>query len=61
MSHSCFSLAQLNSAGLVGQLEMSTFSILSKLQENMASAIKSIGNIEHEVYPPSTTAAPPLI
>ena len=30
---------------------MSTFSLLSKLQEKMAAAITSVGNIEHEVYP----------
>jgi DNA damage-binding protein 1 len=36
--------------GLVVQLDMSTFSVLAKLQENMAVAIKSVGNIEHEVY-----------
>ena len=38
-------------AGLIGQLEMSTFSLLAKLQEKMAAAVKSVGNIEHEVYP----------
>jgi DNA damage-binding protein 1 len=37
--------------GLIGQLEMSTFSLLAKLQEKMAAAVKSVGNIEHEVYP----------
>lgn len=36
--------------GLIGQLEVSTFSLLSKLQEKMAAAITSVGNIEHEVY-----------
>lgn len=38
--------------GLIGQLEVSTFALLSKLQEKMAAAITSVGNIEHEVYPP---------
>ena len=27
------------------------FEMLSKLQQTMASSIKSVGNIEHEVYP----------
>ncbi|CAI8053753.1 DNA damage-binding protein 1 [Geodia barretti] len=36
--------------GLVVQLDMSTFSVLAKLQESMAAVIKSVGNIEHEVY-----------
>lgn len=46
----CLSL----SPGLLGQLDMSTFSLLAKLQENMAAALASVGNIDHEVYPFST-------
>ncbi len=37
--------------GLVGQLSSETFSLLSKLQENIAKIITSVGHIEHEVYP----------
>ena len=36
--------------GLIGQLKQETFKILDKLQQKMASCIKSVGNIEHEVY-----------
>ena len=37
--------------GLIGQLSRDTFNILNNLQQRMASCVKSIGNIEHEVYP----------
>ncbi len=37
--------------GLVGQLKQDTFNILDKVQQRMANCIKSVGNIEHEVYP----------
>ena len=29
------------------------FELLSRLEGNMSRVIKSVGNIEHEVYPPS--------
>ena len=38
-------------AGLIGQLNSESFSLLSKIQSKMASLIKSVGNISHEVYP----------
>ena len=38
-------------AGLIGQLNPDAFSLLMKLQNKMASVIKTVGNIEHEVYP----------
>ena len=37
--------------GLIGQLKQDTFNILDKVQQRMADCIKSVGNIEHEVYP----------
>ena len=37
--------------GLIGQLTREKFNILDNLQQRMASCVKSIGNIEHEVYP----------
>ncbi len=37
--------------GLVGQLAPDTYTILSKLQENVAKVITSVGHINHEVYP----------
>ena len=36
--------------GLIGQLKPEIFSLLMKLQNKMTTAIKSVGNIEHEVY-----------
>lgn len=44
-------LSSLFTAGLVGQLIPETFTLLMKLQNKMASIVKSVGNIEHEVYP----------
>ena len=41
----------LLAAGLIGQLTSETFTLLMKLQNKMASIVKSMGNIEHEVYP----------
>ena len=38
-------------AGLIGQLNSESFSLLSKIQSKMATLIKSVGNISHEVYP----------
>ena len=38
-------------AGLIGQLTSETFMLLVKLQNKMASIVKSMGNIEHEMYP----------
>ena len=37
--------------GLIGQLNADTYNLLVKLQLKMADSIKSVGNIEHEVYP----------
>ncbi len=37
--------------GLIGQLTRETFSLLSKLQDNMAKVVTSVGSIEHRVYP----------
>ena len=37
--------------GLIGQVRPEVFSLLMKLQNKMATAIKSVGNIEHESYP----------
>ncbi|XP_003389315.1 PREDICTED: DNA damage-binding protein 1-like [Amphimedon queenslandica] len=36
--------------GLIGTLNMDTYTLLSKLQQKMAANIKSVGNIEHEIY-----------
>jgi DNA damage-binding protein 1 len=36
--------------GLIGQLNNDTYSILSALQQKMVASIKSVGNIEHEIY-----------
>lgn len=36
--------------GLIGQLNADTYNLLVKLQLKMADSIKSVGNIEHEVY-----------
>ena len=38
-------------AGLIGQLNPDAFLLLMKLQNKMASVVKTVGNIEHEVYP----------
>ena len=46
-----FPPSSLFTAGLVGQLTPETFTLLMKLQNKMASIVKSVGNIEHEVYP----------
>lgn len=37
--------------GLIGTLNLDTYTLLSKLQQKMAASIKSIGNVEHEMYP----------
>ena len=34
-----------------GELEPTVFELLSRLEKKMSHAIKSVGNIEHEVYP----------
>ena len=39
------------SIGLICQLSVETFTLLSKVQDRMAKVVKSVGNIEHEVYP----------
>ncbi|XP_064399977.1 DNA damage-binding protein 1-like isoform X3 [Halichondria panicea] len=36
--------------GLIGHLTRDTFSLLSKLQDNMAKVVTSVGSIEHSVY-----------
>ena len=37
--------------GIVFQLEPSVFELLSRLEKKMSHIIKSVGNIDHEVYP----------
>ena len=37
--------------GIIFQLEPSVFELLSRLEKKMSHVIKSVGNIEHEVYP----------
>ena len=44
-------------SGLIGQLEPGVFSLLMKLQVELARIVKSVGNIEHEVYPPNVCVA----
>ena len=39
------------SSGIIFQLEPSVFELLSRLEKKMSRVIKSVGNIEHEVYP----------
>ena len=52
--HDIFSLRIVDNiinTGLIGQLNADTYNLLVKLQLKMADSIKSVGNIEHEVYP----------
>ena len=37
--------------GLIVQLKPEIFAMLMKVQSKMVVIIKSVGNIEHEVYP----------
>ena len=37
--------------GIIFHLEPSVFELLSRLEKKMSHVIKSVGNIEHEVYP----------
>ena len=41
----------LHDSGIIFQLEPSVFELLSRLEKKMSRVIKSVGNIEHEVYP----------
>ena len=51
LMHDVQVLSFLLATGLIGQLTSETFTLLMKLQNKMASIVKSMGNIEHEVYP----------
>ena len=33
---------------------METYNLLTSLQQKMAACIKSVGNIEHDMYPQTT-------
>ena len=47
------------SIGLIGQLSTETYSLLSRLQENMAKAVTSVGHISHDVYPRNSNLGNP--